>query len=74
MYAVGLTHGQGNSWRKAQSLSLSGKFIVEAEGDDEYGTVVIRQNTDDRGYHTTSDDCRTLITAVITILEKLARA
>jgi len=72
LYAVVLTHGQGPSWKKSQTLHLSRHVVVEAGGDGEYGTVVIRQNTDNGGYHTTNDDCRGLIQAVITVLEALA--
>jgi hypothetical protein len=72
MYAVVLTHGMGQSWRKAQQISLSGNFIIEAGGDADYGTVVIRQSTDNGGYHTTKDDCRRLINTVIRVLESLA--
>ncbi|WP_304224619.1 hypothetical protein [Gracilinema caldarium] len=72
MYAVVLTHGQGQTWKKIISMGLDRKFVVEPGGDEDYGTVVIRQKTDDGGYHTTKDDCRTLIYWVIQILEKLA--
>jgi len=72
LYAVVLTHGQGSSWKRAQTLRLNRHFVVEAGGDAEYGTVVIRQNTDNGGYHTTKDDCRGLIQTIITVLEALA--
>lgn len=71
VYAVVLTQGKGNSWRKAQSVNPQGNFMVEAGGDSEYGTVVIRQATNNGGYHTTRDDCRRLIQGVIAVLEKL---
>jgi hypothetical protein len=72
MYGVVLTQGMGPTWQKVQRLTFSRKFIIEAGGDGEYGTVVIRQNTDHGGYHTTNDDCRMLIQTIVTVLQSLA--
>ena len=41
-----------------------GAFIMERGGDEEYGTIVIRQKTDGTGYHTNLSDCRRLYLAV----------
>jgi len=70
LYAVVLTRGQGPSWKKAAALRARG-FEVEAGGDDAYGTVVIRQDTGNGGYHTAPDDCRALMTLVYGVLQQL---
>jgi hypothetical protein len=61
MYAVVLTKGKdGPSYKIAQRLR-SAAFEVEAGGDENYGTVVIRQETSGGGYETTKGNCRSLL-------------
>ncbi len=69
-YAVVLTRGQGASWRAAAAFRRSG-YEVESGGDDEYGTVVIRQRTSGGGYHTDADDCRRLMQLSVELLRAL---
>ncbi len=60
LYAVILTKGRsGATYRQASNLESPG-FVVETGGDEEYGTVVIRQATEGKGYHTTTSDCAKL--------------
>ena len=70
LYAVVLTHGQGATWKKAGSFRATG-YAIEPGGDENYGTVVIRQRTEGGGYHTTPDDCRQLVELVTALLSKL---
>jgi len=70
LYAVVLTHGQGATWKKAGSIRANG-YAIEPGGDENYGTVVIRQRTEGGGYHTTPDDCRQLVEIVVALLSKL---
>jgi len=60
LYAVVLTRGKGPSWRVAAAFKARG-YEIEPGGDDEYGTVVIRQNTSRGGYHTDAEACRRLM-------------
>jgi hypothetical protein len=61
MYAVVLTKGkQGSSYDLAKRTRAEG-YEVEAGGDDSFGTVVIRQTTDNGGYETTGNDCKQLL-------------
>jgi len=71
LYAVVLTRGKGPSWRIAAAFGKSG-YTVEAGGDDEYGTVVIRQDTSGGGYYTSPEDCRALMGIVFDLIEALA--
>ena len=60
LYAVALSRGRsGRSHSAARRLRVDG-FEVESGGDEEYGTVVIRQETSGTGYATTPEDCRRL--------------
>lgn len=60
MYAVALTRGrQGAAYAALADFSARG-YAVEKGGDDQYGTVVIRQRTAGKGYHTTSEQCMRL--------------
>jgi len=60
LYAVVITKGgSGPTFEKARFLKPRG-YKVEAKAEGEYGTVVVRQATSGRGYHTTPDDCREL--------------
>lgn len=74
LYAVVLTHGKdGPAHGAAARLRLKG-YEVEAGGDKEYGTVVIRQETSGGGYHTTPDDCSELASICYRFLASLAGA
>lgn len=67
LYAVVLTHGKGPSWKGFSDYAIPG-YVVEAGGDDTYGTVVIRQKTEGGGYHTTEADCERLMRIVCNLL------
>ncbi|MDX9898281.1 MAG: hypothetical protein RBT62_05135 [Spirochaetia bacterium] len=68
MYAVVLTKGRnGPSHAAFKTLKARG-FEVEAGGNDEYGTVVIRQVTEGGGYHTTGKDCSSLMSMMLKAL------
>ncbi len=70
MYAVVLTKGRkGPSHASFKSFKARG-FEVEAGGDDDYGTVVIRQATEGGGYHTTGEDCSSLMNLMLKALER----
>lgn len=57
LYAVVLTRGiTGPAYRSASGLSLPG-YEIEPGGDSTFGTVVVRQSTTGKGYHTREDDC-----------------
>lgn len=61
MYAVVLTKGKdGPSYKIAQRVKSAG-YEIEVGGDDEYGTVVIRQETSGGGYETSPADCKKLL-------------
>ncbi|MFA6506063.1 MAG: hypothetical protein WCT14_08190 [Treponemataceae bacterium] len=70
LYAVVLTRGKGPSWRVAAAFRARG-YSVEPGGDDEYGTVVIRQDTAAGGYHTDDVDCHRLMTLVLELVQAL---
>jgi len=71
LYAVALTKGKtGVAYKTFSSLNFAG-FHVEPGGDDEYGTVVVRQHTTGGGYHTTNAHCVKLYTLMIETLAKL---
>ena len=74
LYAVVLTRGKdGPAHGAAARLKLKG-YEVEAGGDKEYGTVVIRQKTSGGGYNTTPDDCTELASLCYRFLGSLAGA
>jgi hypothetical protein len=71
VYAVVLTKGKaGPSYNVAGRVRSSG-FEVEAGGDDQYGTVVIRQETSGTGYHTTTEDCKRLLRLCAKVLQTI---
>ncbi len=70
LYAVCLCRGKAETYRKLSVLKAGG-YVVEAGGDKDYGTVVIRQQTGGGGYCTTPDDCRELFGVVLKVLEKV---
>lgn len=72
MYAVILLRGRSDPlYRRLSGIKLRG-YEVEAGGDDDYGTVVIRQLTSGTGYHTKEADCQRLFQAVARICAELA--
>jgi hypothetical protein len=71
MYAVVLTKGRtGLSYRALKNLA-AGKYTVEAGGDEQYGTIVVRQNTGGTGYHTTPKHCVQLVSLMVKALDTL---
>jgi hypothetical protein len=74
LYAVVLTKGKaGPSYAIAQRVRAQG-FEVEPGGDKDYGTVVIRQSTEDGGYQTSPDDCRALLRVCLGALDRIRAA
>ena len=70
MYAVVLTRGRkGPAYESLRDFSARG-FEVERGGDDEYGTVVIRQSTGGGGYHTKPDQCRKLFRLAVSAVAR----
>ncbi len=70
MYAVALTRGRsGPAYSQLRGLRARG-YEVEPGGDDEYGTVVVRQDTSGGGYHTTEDDCEELVRLMVKALQR----
>ncbi len=67
LYAVILTKGKGESYRRFRGLSIDG-YEVEAGGDDAYGSIVVRQSTSGTGYATKPSDCARLYGLVCDIL------
>jgi hypothetical protein len=63
LYAVFLTKGKGASHAAFRSMRARG-YVVEAGGDDDYGSVVLRQETSGTGYHTKPSDCARLFEVV----------
>jgi hypothetical protein len=71
MYAVVLTKGKaGPSYKVAQRVKAAG-YKVEAGGDDQYGTVVVRQETAGRGYETTPKECVKLLGICLKLLDAI---
>lgn len=60
MYAVVLCRGRSGPTYEYFSRMSTRTFIVEPGGDQDYGTVVVRQKTDGTGYHTRNEDCQHL--------------
>ncbi len=74
LYAVVLTRGASGPGRRAiENLKARG-FVVEAGGDDKYGTVVVRQTTDSGGYYTSPDDVRKLYEVMLAVIERVRQA
>jgi hypothetical protein len=72
MYAVVLTKGKtGPSYASASRIKSSG-YEIEVGGDEQYGTVVMRQDTGNGGYETTPSDCRRLLKLCLKVLEAIA--
>jgi hypothetical protein len=71
MYAVVLTKGKGGASYKAAARAKSSGYEIEAGGDDEYGTVVMRQETGNGGYETTPSDCARLLGLCLKVLKAM---
>jgi hypothetical protein len=69
VYAVFITRGSGPVW-KALSQTRFFRWITEADSEEEFGTVVLRLNTESRGdgYHTKSHDIEELTGHVFKVL------
>jgi hypothetical protein len=71
MYAVVLTKGKsGSSFKIAERAKVRG-YEIEPGGDEEYGTVVIRQKTGGSGYETTPKECVRLREICMKLLEEM---
>lgn len=68
LYGVFLTKGRGESYRKLKGLSADG-YEIEAGGDDDYGSVVLRQETSGTGYATKPSDCLRLFELACDVLK-----
>ncbi|MCX7024088.1 MAG: hypothetical protein NT080_05640 [Spirochaetes bacterium] len=74
IYAVVLTRGkEGPAWNAISRMKASG-FVVEKGGDDKYGSLVVRQNTEGGGYHTTADDVGKLYDVMLAVLGRIKAA
>ncbi|MFH2116393.1 MAG: hypothetical protein ABIJ86_17970 [Spirochaetota bacterium] len=70
MYAVVLCRGKTGLTYEYFSRLSTRIFIVEAGGDSEYGTIVVRQKTGGTGYHTKNGDCQRLFEQMAGALAK----
>ena len=71
MYAVVLTKGKsGPSFKAAERVKPKG-YEVEPGGDEEYGTVVIRQKTGGSGYETSPEECVQLREICLKLLKEM---
>ncbi|MHB0896307.1 MAG: hypothetical protein ACYC1A_02005 [Spirochaetales bacterium] len=68
LYGVFLTKGKGESYRKLKGMSADG-YEIEAGGDDDYGSVVLRQETSGTGYATKPSDCLRLFEIACDLLK-----
>ncbi|MDD3981317.1 MAG: hypothetical protein RBT72_05580 [Spirochaetia bacterium] len=68
MYAVFLTRGRGDSFSRLEGIRPRG-YEVEAGGEGDYGSIVLRQKTSGNGYATKPSDCSTLWDLVLKILD-----
>jgi hypothetical protein len=72
MYAVVLTKGKGGPSYKVAQRFKSAAYEVEPGGDDQYGTVVIRQETSGGGYETQPVDCARLLRVCLKLLAAMS--
>lgn len=72
LYAVVLTKGRTGASYAAARAFKDKAYVVEAGGDGDYGTVVIRQKTSGTGYHTKPKDCERLLAAALKALGSAA--
>ncbi|MDX9826634.1 MAG: hypothetical protein RBT73_02705 [Spirochaetia bacterium] len=68
LYAVFLTKGRGGSYSKLERIAPRG-YEVEAGGEGDYGSIVLRQRTSGSGYATKPSDCSSLWELVLEILD-----
>lgn len=71
LYAVVITRGKKRSYQSVARMSWPG-VEVEPGGDEEYGSVVLRQSTSNGGYRTTPDDCARLFRVVLDAVSGIA--
>jgi hypothetical protein len=71
MYAVVLTKGKAGPSYDVAKRVRSAAYEIEAGGDDEYGTVVIRQETSGGGYETKRADCVRLLKLCLDVLDAI---
>jgi hypothetical protein len=71
-YTVVITKGKDRSWRILSKFNAEG-FVCESGGDEEYGTLVIRQDTKIRSdaYHTKPGDVDRLLETSISAVKTL---
>lgn len=74
LYAVFIFKGSSGAGFRAVSRLKARGYVVEANAEGEYGTVVVRQETGGGGYRTTPDDCAELVQLATKALETLAQA
>jgi len=72
MYAVYLCKGKAVSFQRVSALSF-GEMVTEPGGDDEYATLVVRQETSGTGYHTDEADCKRLYRMVVEGMRRIAK-
>jgi hypothetical protein len=70
LYAVFLCKGKASTYRRIAGMEF-GRYVKEAEGDDEFGTIVVRQQTGGKGYHTTRNNCKQLFEMIVGTLNEL---
>jgi hypothetical protein len=67
-YAVFLTRGLGTTYIKL-TAKLKTAYVMEAGGNEEYGTLVMRQKTGGGGYKTSPKDCQRLYESVMDLIK-----
>jgi hypothetical protein len=70
LYAVFLCKGAGKSYATLERGRYPG-CVVEGDDSGEYATVVVRQDTEDGGYHTKLEDCQRLYRLIVDGLRQL---
>lgn len=68
LYAVCLTKGKGPSFKKLAAMRIDG-YEIEWKEPEEYGAVVVRQETSGGGYFTSGEDCARLYQLCLKILD-----
>lgn len=75
LYAVILMKGRGATWKRLKDLDVRG-YEVEAapakNGEEEYSSIVVRQQTGGGGYATRPSDCTRLFGRVRDILQEVS--
>jgi len=70
MYAVLLCKADGSVFTLLNSIRY-GSFIKETGRDGDYRYIILRQNTENGGYHTREGDCMRLLKTVVQVMKKL---